>query len=68
MTDSVGSDYPKQQARIRELITAYRDLPNDAGVLGALLLEDTLKRADEAQASGDIVSILKMYQEMTECN
>lgn len=64
MTDestSVGEDFPKQQARVREVLGLYRDIgPN--GMFGATMIEQTLREADEAQASGDIVRILQSYQ------
>ena len=67
MTESVGTDFPKQQARVRKLIEDYRSLPGNAGAFGALMMEQTLQRADAAQASGDILEILAVYQEMVEC-
>jgi len=63
---SVGLDFPKQQARVRELMTAYRDI-GPAGAFGLLMLEQTLRRADAAMASGDVVAILRAYQELKEC-
>lgn len=63
---TVGEDFPKQQARVRELLSEYRGLgPN--GYFGALMLERTLREADEAMASGDIVRILAAYQALKDC-
>lgn len=67
MIESVGTDFPNQQARVRELIGFYRELPNNTGAFGIMMMEDTLRRADEALASGDVVAILRSYQEMAEC-
>lgn len=65
---SVGSAFPGEQARIRDLIVTYKDLPNGAGTFGAIMLEDTLRRADEATASGDVIAIVQSYEEMVKCN
>lgn len=64
-TTSVGLDFPRQQARVREVLVAYAALPHDAGAFAAALIEDALRRADEAQASGDIVAILEAYRTLT---
>ena len=64
---SVGEEYPKEQARLRELIGIYRDLPGGVGTFGATMIEATLREADAALASGDVVRIVQAYQAMTEC-
>lgn len=66
MSDSLATAFPKEQARCRELLQAYRDL-GPVGVFGALHIEQTLKRADEAAASGDVVEMLRVYEEMLTC-
>lgn len=60
---TLGEDYPKEQARCREVLAQYREL-GPSGVLGGLLIEATLREADEAMASGDIVRILQAYKRM----
>ncbi len=64
---SVGEDFPQQQERVRHLIDEYRALPDGAGEIGAIIMDDVLKRAANAQSSGDIVRILKSYGEMCNC-
>ena len=64
---SVGEDFPRQQERVRHLIDDYRALPNGAGVIGAIMLDDVLRRAAEAQSSGDVVQVVKMYYELANC-
>lgn len=64
---TVGADFPNQQARVRKLIEDYRSLSDNAGAFGALMMEQALQRADAAMASGDVVEILRAYQEMAEC-
>ena len=60
---SVGEDFPKEQARCREVLQQYKEL-GPAGVLGGMMIEATLREADEAMASGDIVRILQAYKAM----
>lgn len=66
-TTTVGDAFPKEQARLRELILTYRALPGGVGTIGALLIEGVLQRADEAAMSGDIIAILRSYEEMRGC-
>ncbi len=62
---TVGEDFPKQQARVREVLGLYRDIgPN--GMFGAMMIEKTLQEADEAQASGNIIEILRSYEALKE--
>lgn len=60
---TVGDDMPRQQARCRELLRVYRGL-GPAGSFGALMIEQALQRADRAVIGGDIVEILRSYQEL----
>lgn len=64
---SVGEDFPQQQERVRHLIDEYRALPDGAGKVGAILMDDVLRRAADAQSSGDVVQIVRMYQELVGC-
>lgn len=64
---SVGEDFPQQQERVRHLIDEYRALEGGVGMMGAALMDDVLKRAADAQSSGDIVQILRSYQELRGC-
>lgn len=63
---SVGEEFPKEQARVRELLGEYRAM-GPAGQFGAMMLEQTLQRADAAMASGDIVAIMRAFQELKDC-
>lgn len=60
---TVGDDFPKQQARVREVLGHYKEI-GPAGAFGAAMIEDLLRRADEAAISQDIVAIVRTYQEM----
>lgn len=63
---SVGDAFPAEQLRLRELIEEYRTI-GPAGTFGRLMIEGTLRRADAAMASGDIVQILRAFTEMQAC-
>jgi len=63
MSESVGEDFPKQQARLRELLKQYQAI-GPAGTFGAMSIEQALKQAEEAAIGGDIIATLKAYQNM----
>lgn len=65
-TESVGEAFPREQARVRELLSQYREI-GPAGAFGALMLEQTLREADAAMASGDVIAILRAFTKMQEC-
>lgn len=60
---SLGEEFPKQQARCRELLSEYRAI-GPAGMFGAVAIETTLKEADEAAMSGDLVRMMQVYERM----
>lgn len=64
--DNLADAYVAEQARCRELLATYRSLPNNAGAFGAMFIDDMLRRADRASMEGDVVAMLRIYQEMTE--
>ena len=62
---SLAEEYPKQQARCRELLKAYQIIPE--GFIGVTMIEAVLKKADIASASGDIVAMVVSFKEMKDC-
>ena len=62
---SLADAYPKEQARLRELIAAYKEIPT--GAFGAAMIEQTLKRADKAAAEQDTIAMIRCYDEMRGC-
>ena len=60
---TVASEFPKQQARCRELLEVYREI-GPAGAFGAAVIERTLREADEALASGDVVAMVRVFAKM----
>ena len=60
---TVGEDFPRQQARARELLAEYKKI-GPAGAFGAAMIEQALQRADAAAISGDVVAVFQSYQEL----
>lgn len=63
---TVGDAFPIEQARVRELLTQYKAI-GPAGMFGAAMIEQTLQRADQAAISGDIIAILRSFEELKGC-
>ena len=62
---TLANDYPIEQARCRELLQAYQEIPT--GWFGAKQIEATLKEADEAAASGDTAKMVLAFDRMKQC-
>ncbi len=62
---SLGEEYPKEQARCRELLALYKEIPT--GAFGAMAIEQALRGADEAAASQDIQAMLRAFERMKGC-
>lgn len=65
MTNTLGDELPRQQARVRALIGIYRSI-GPAGDFAVALMEDALQRADKAAIEGDIVAMVRIYKELQE--
>lgn len=63
--ETLADAYPKQQARCRELLALYQEIPT--GGFGAMMIEQVLQRADNAAAETDIVAMVRSFAEMKEC-
>lgn len=67
---TVGDDFPREQARVRELLDTYRSLDGTPGVyvgFAIAAIEQVMRRADQAAISGDVVRILRSYEELKGC-
>lgn len=63
--NNLGEALPKEQARVRELITQYRDpILKGTGELAARMMELSLQEADKAVMSGDVVAMIAAYQDL----
>ena len=60
MSESLAEAFPKEQARVREILGHYKDI-GPAGAFGAMLIEQDLAAADRAVASGDVVAMLRAF-------
>lgn len=60
---SLADAFPKEQARVRELLTRYKEI-GSAGMFGATMIENLLQRADVAAAEQDTVAMFRTYEEM----
>lgn len=60
---TVGSEFPKEVARVHELRDAYRDI-GPAGAFGLSMIDQALVRATQAQSSGDVVEIVRSFEEL----
>jgi hypothetical protein len=63
---SLGEQLPVEQARVRELLGVYKSL-GPTGAFGAMMIEQCLRRADEAVISGDVVAMIQAYEELKGC-
>ena len=63
---TLGDEFPREQARVRELLGTYREI-GPAGVFGATMLEAALREADEAAISGDLAWMIRVYANLKEC-
>lgn len=65
-TQTLGSQFPAELERCRELLDIYKSI-GPHGAFGAAIIADIVKRAETALASGDVVSMVRLYAEMKEC-
>lgn len=63
MANSVGEDFPNQQARVREIQRHAREIGPPGAFLVAMS-EQSLREAEAAAMSGDPVRILAAYQDL----
>ena len=64
---SLAEEYPQQQQRLRELVREYDGLPLHAGSFASYMIRQTLGRAEHAAMSGDVVAIIRSFEEMKGC-
>ena len=62
---NLGVQFPIEQARVRKILGHYHQI-GPAGLPGAFLIEQVLKRADEAAVEQDVVAMIRSYKEMQE--
>lgn len=63
MNTSLGTELPKEMARVRDkLLPLYDGLPNRAGMFAATMMRADLDRAARAMMEGDIVEMIRVYE------
>ena len=63
MGETLGDAYPKQQARMREILGHYKEI-GPAGGFSVMVIEDLLRRADRAAIEQDLPEMIRIYREM----
>ena len=61
--ETLGESLLKEQARVREVLGHYKEI-GPAGAFGASHIEQSLQQADQAIITGDIVGMLKAYEDL----
>ena len=64
--ETLGDAFPREQARCRELLGAYKEI-GPAGAFACAVVNRILRDADDAAASGDVVRMLRSHEAMKEC-
>lgn len=61
---SVGEELPKKMQEIREVyIPAYQEI-GPSGAFAISVMQNALTQAEKALASGDVIEILRSYEEL----
>jgi hypothetical protein len=60
---SLGTELPREMARCRELLVDYCEI-GPSGQFAATMLRQALKLADEAIIQGDLVAMIRVYNEL----
>lgn len=63
MMSTLADALPREQARCRELLGVYRSI-GVPGALGAAMIEASLREAEAAVMSGDVVRVIKAYEDL----
>jgi hypothetical protein len=62
--DTLGDALPREMSRVRDhVLPAYVDI-GEAGRFAATMIRNTLDVATKALAEGDVVMMLRAYQEL----
>lgn len=64
-TQTFADAFQREQERVRELVKIYDEIPT--GAFGAAMLRQALSRAEQAAMSGDVIAMLRSYEELKGC-
>lgn len=62
---SVGEAFPGALARARRILVTYQEI-GPVGRFGALMIERSISQAEQAQASGDPVAIIRAFKDLSD--
>lgn len=65
MTMSLAEAYTIEQERCQELLDVYKSIPS--GGFGAMIISNILKRAEIAAANQNTIEMIRVFQEMKDC-
>ena len=57
----------EEMNRVRELISEYKTLPNNVGMIGAALMEINIKNAEIAIRNNDVIAMIRTYEQLKSC-
>ncbi|HWV44910.1 MAG TPA: hypothetical protein VN039_02605 [Nitrospira sp.] len=60
---SLAEAFPLEQARVRVVLGHYKEI-GPAGMFGAAFIEQDLREADAAVASGDVIRMMRSYAKL----
>lgn len=60
--ETLADALPKEQQRVRELLPMYDAVPN--GHFAATMMRNSLARAEQAAASGDVAAMIASYEDL----
>jgi hypothetical protein len=63
--ETLADALPKECARVRVILGHYKEI-GPAGMFGAAMIEQDLRKADQAMASGDVVAMLGALKALQE--
>lgn len=65
---SLGTELPKEIARVRdEILPFYLEIGAN-GAFGAAMIRQTLDEASQAMISGDVIAMIRVYEELKGIN
>jgi hypothetical protein len=59
---NLAESLSEEQQRVRELLPIYDAIPS--GVFAATMMRQSLARAEQAAASGDVVKMIAAYEDL----
>lgn len=66
MSENLMEGLINELNRVRELLKDYEEI-GPAGIFGATMLKQDIKKAEKAISSGDVIQMLLAYNSLKEC-